>query len=121
MKEGKVLWCQVANVKQGKDPRNLTFLFLPSPIPEMPASCQEGCLGFPESVSGLCRHQTQELNELSFVLFKFQPGPAPQPGAVIPPLPQPRPQPLLSASHPLAKAPTSHLLPVSSLLSYNQL
>jgi len=42
MKEDKVLWCQVAAVKQQKDPRNLTFLFLPGPVPEMPASCQQG-------------------------------------------------------------------------------
>lgn len=35
----KVLCCQGAAVKWVKDPSNLTFLFLPSPVPDMPASC----------------------------------------------------------------------------------
>lgn len=79
MREDKVLWCQVAAVKQEKDPRNLTFPFLPGPVPEMPASCQQGA-GVSRTNPGLLRHQTQELSYLSFVLFKFQPLPAAHPG-----------------------------------------
>lgn len=53
--------------------------FLPGPVPEMPASCQQGA-GVSRTNPGLLRHQTQELSYLSFVLFKFQPLPAAHPG-----------------------------------------
>lgn len=118
MREDKVLWCQVAAVKQGKYPRNLTFLFLPSPNSRNASLLPAGMPGV-SRISLWFMETSDSRAQLAFFcsIQILASPPTPQPGPVIPPLPQPRPQPL-HCLHPILLLKPQPLISFLALLSY---
>lgn len=70
--ELKAFWCQDLPSDQVNGPRNLISLFLPSPVPRMPASCQLRHSLLCLRSQPVVKSQAQELNYLSFNSLIFQ-------------------------------------------------